>query len=305
MSKYTIDKELNSLYAQRRFEAEQNLDDRLQAALQIHEFKSLYVERKALSLEIAKNSTPALQQEFVKISKQILDVINKNNIDLNIYYACPKCKDTGYVDGKACDCRLKMSRRLLRAESNLPSFATATFENTSYNKLSVKQKEPMTKIYSFCKKWAENIDIAKKRVVPLMGSVGIGKTTVAFCVANKLLDLGHSVYYATAFDLSTLIIDKQFNRLQNVDDYYNMLDADLLIIDDLGTEPQNTLMQEGLFAILDSRINENKKTMVCTNLTQEQFSKRYGARSESRLTCTEYAVPTPYIDGSDLRKIKC
>ena len=305
MSKLSVDKQLNSIYSQLRFEAEQNLEDRLQAALQIPDFKALYIERKALALKMNTNNSVELKNEYQKISRDLLDLIESKKIDLNIYYTCPKCKDTGYINGKACECRLKMSKRMLRAESNLPNFATATFEDSQFNKLDVKQSKKMLSIYKDCKRWVDTIDTASKRIIFLMGSVGAGKTTLSFAIANALLDAGHSVFYATAFDLSTLIIDKQFNRLQNIDNYYNMLDADLLVIDDLGTEPQNTLMQEGLFAILDSRINENKKTVICTNLTEEQFAKRYGERSTSRLTSASFAYKPSYIDGNDLRKIKC
>ena len=305
MSKASVNNQLNAEYKQIRFEAEQNLEDRLQAALQIPQFKALYVERKAIALELSKKNTQELKDEYQKVSKKLLDTINKENIDLNIYFKCKDCKDTGYINGKPCHCRISKSKRLLKAESNLPKFATATFEDSKFATLKVAQAKKMESIYKDCKRWAENIDNASKRIIFLMGSVGTGKTTLSFCIANKLLDNGHSVYFATAFDLASLIIDKQFNRLQNIDNYYNMLDADLLIIDDLGTEPQNTLMQEGLFAILDSRINENKKTVICTNLTEAQFAKRYGERSTSRLTSASFAYKPSFIDGDDLRKIKC
>ncbi|MBE5763962.1 MAG: hypothetical protein E7338_07080 [Clostridiales bacterium] len=305
MSKYSINNELNAIYSQLRFEAEQDLDSRLQDALKIQDFKSLYTKRKAVGLELTKKQSNELKEEYKKLSQQLLAVIEKNNIDLNIYHKCPKCKDTGYINGIPCECRLKLSKRLLRAESKLPKFATNTFEDSKFSTLNVKQAKKMEGIYKDCKRWAENIDNASKRIIYLMGGVGTGKTTLSFCIANKLIENGHSVYFATAFDLSNLIIEKQFNRLQNIDDYYNMLDADLLIIDDLGTEPQNTLMQEGLFAILDSRINNNKKTVICTNLTEAQFAKRYGERSLSRLTSASFAYKPSYIDGDDLRKIKC
>ena len=48
MSKASVNNQLNAEYKQIRFEAEQDLEDRLQAALQIPQFKALYIERKAL-----------------------------------------------------------------------------------------------------------------------------------------------------------------------------------------------------------------------------------------------------------------
>ena len=168
MSKYSINNEINAIYAQRRFEAEQDLDNRIQDALQIQDFKSLYTERKALGLELTKKDTKELKDEYRKISQELLDVIDKYKIDLNIYYKCPKCKDTGYINGKACACRQFLSKRLLKAESNLPKFATATFEDSKFSTLEVKQAKKMEGIYKDCKRWAENIDNASKRIIYLI-----------------------------------------------------------------------------------------------------------------------------------------
>ncbi len=304
MSKYSIETKLNSYYSQKRFDSQKDYEERLHEAMQNKEFKDLFITHRQLSLKKLSGDTKAIEKDTI-VSSKLLDLIQKEKYDLNKYCACAKCKDTGLVDGKPCECRINLRKSLLKQESNLPKFATATFEDNKFAKINAKQAKKMNGVYADCKRWAENLDKAQKRVVFLMGSVGVGKTTLAFSVANKAIDNGNAVYYTTAYDLSTMLIDNQFNRLQNPEKYENMLDSDLLIIDDLGSEPQNVLAIENLFAILDSRINKNAKTMICTNLTLEQFSKRYGERSLSRLTSIAFAYVPSFISGDDLRKIKC
>ena len=305
MSRYSAFKKADEILSQRRFDSSKNFDARFSKALENEEFKKNFVEYKRLSLQNISSHNKDTQLEIKKYSKNLLDIINKNGIDLNVYSTCSKCRDTGYINGEICDCKMDIIKSQLFNESHMPSFVISSFSDNKLDKIDAKQASKMQDIYKDCKRWADNIDDAKKRVIYLMGSVGVGKTTLALSIANEVLSSLHSVYYATAFDFSKLVIDKQFNRLVDEYNYYNMLDSDLLIIDDLGTEGQNSIAIENLFAIIDSRINNNKKTIICTNLSLEQFAKRYGERSLSRLTSKEYAYVPSYILGDDLRKFKC
>ena len=305
MSKSEILRRINSIYTTRRAQSEYDFDRRLNAAFKDKKFEELYVAQKKASLAKLNDKNDTTIKAFQAASKALYDYIIENNIDLKNYYECNDCKDTGSVGGKMCHCKQSLLYSMLKAEANLPSFATNTFENTSFDNISCKQAKKMASISHDTQKWASNLDGASKRVVFLYGGVGIGKTTLAFCIANEALKNFNSVYYSSAYDFTRMLIDKQFNRLDNDAPYYDMLEADLLIIDDLGSESSNTLAIEQLFAILDSRINNNKKTMILSNLTLEQFSKRYGERSLSRLTSKAFSYAPQYIAGDDIRKIKC
>ena len=305
MSKIDIQQKLNSIYATKRAQNEYDFERRLNEAKKDKKFLELYKTQKAASLAKLDNKNNETIKAYTLASKNLYDYILKNKIDLNNYYECNDCRDTGVINGQMCHCKKRLLYKMLRQEANLPTFASNTFENTKYDNLPIKQAKKMSSIAKDCKKWASNLDAATKRVVFLYGGVGIGKTTLAFCVANEALKNFNSVYFSSAYDFTRMLIDKQFNRLTNEDAYYDMLDSDLLIIDDLGAESSNSLAIEQLFAILDSRINNNKKTMICSNLTLEQFSKRYCERSISRLTSKAFAYAPSYITGDDIRKIKC
>ncbi len=306
MTKQQILQYINAQYKAQQARDDHDFESRLEVALKDSQFKDLFEKQRTASLNKIKNNNKETLGEYKKASQKLLKYIEENNIDLEKHYKCPICKDTGFVDGKYCDCKKKLLISLLKKESNLPTFGTATFNTTDFSKLDVPQSKKMDGIAKDCNKWAKALDNALKRIVLLYGGVGVGKSTIAFCTANEAIENGYSVFYTTAYDFTTMILDKQFNRLLDEEKYIDMLNADLLIIDDLGSEHSNSLVVEQLFAIIDNRINENKKTMICSNLSMEQFHERYGERSTSRLTSSSFAyAPKNYISGKDLRKLKC
>ena len=110
------------------------------------------------------------------------------------------------------------------------------------------------------------------------------------CIANELLKKGKTVLYQTApVLLETVINDKMTkNKTQKQKDFYNnVLECDLLIIDDLGTEFLNSLLLSELFTILNTRLlNLNSKvtkTIISTNLNIEEIFRKYEERIGSRI----------------------
>ena len=109
------------------------------------------------------------------------------------------------------------------------------------------------------------------------------------CIAAELLKKGKTVLYQTAPVLLETVIDYKMNRVKNPDNtfYQSVLDCDLLIIDDLGTESLNSMKLSELFTILNTRIlnlnNKPTKTIVSTNLSIEQIFKIYEERIGSRI----------------------
>ena len=110
------------------------------------------------------------------------------------------------------------------------------------------------------------------------------------CIANELLKKGKTVLYQTApVLLETVINDKMSkNKTQLQKDFYkNVLECDLLIIDDLGTEFLNSMLLSELFTILNTRLlNLNSrvtKTIISTNLNIEEIFRKYEERIGSRI----------------------
>ncbi len=124
------------------------------------------------------------------------------------------------------------------------------------------------------------------------------------CIASELLKKGKTVIYQTAPVLLETVIDYKMNRQKNPnnDFYQSVLDCDLLIIDDLGTESINSMKLSELFTILNTRIlNLNSKitkTIISTNLNINDIFKNYEERIGSRIA-GYYDIY--YFFGEDLR----
>lgn len=131
------------------------------------------------------------------------------------------------------------------------------------------------------------------------------------CIASELLKNGKTVLYQTAPVLLESVIDykfsknKNYNNYDNSDIYKSILTADLLIIDDLGTESLNSMKLSELFTILNTRIlnmnNKITKTIISTNLNINDIFNNYEERIGSRIAGF-YDIY--YFFGDDLRFIK-
>ncbi len=116
-----------------------------------------------------------------------------------------------------------------------------------------------------------------------------GKTFMSNCIASELLKAGKTVLYQTAPVLLESVIDYKFNRLKSCSNniYESVLNVDLLIIDDLGTESLNSMKLSELFTILNTRIlnlnNRSTKTIISTNLGINDIFNHYEERIGSRI----------------------
>ena len=124
------------------------------------------------------------------------------------------------------------------------------------------------------------------------------------CIAQELLKSGKTVLYQTAPVLLENVIDYKMSKQKNLNDniYQSVLNVDLLIIDDLGTESLNSMKLSELFTILNTRIlnlnNKITKTIISTNLNIKDIFNSYEERIGSRIA-GYYDIY--YFFGDDLR----
>ena len=108
-------------------------------------------------------------------------------------------------------------------------------------------------------------------------------------IAYELLKKGKSVVYQTAPVLLETVINYKKNQTKNFsnDFYKSILDCDLLILDDLGTETISSMTITELFTIINTRIlnfdHKSTKTIISTNLDINQIFNTYGERIGSRI----------------------
>ena len=128
-----------------------------------------------------------------------------------------------------------------------------------------------------------------KRIYYLQVTQVYGKTFMSNCIANELLKKGKTVLYQTAPVLLESVIDYKMSKQKNLVENINksILETDLLIIDDLGTESLNSMKLSELFTILNTRIlnlnNKPTKTIISTNLNINDIFNNYEERIGSRI----------------------
>ena len=124
------------------------------------------------------------------------------------------------------------------------------------------------------------------------------------CIANEILKKGKTVLYQTAPVLLESVIEYKMSKSKNTLDniYDSVLNTDLLIIDDLGTETLNSMKLSELFTIINTRIlnlnNKITKTIISTNLNINDIFNHYEERIGSRIA-GYYDIY--YFFGDDLR----
>ena len=235
--------------------------------------------------------------ELVRKKKSIL---NENGIPedyLEMKYDCPKCKDTGFLEGgKKCSClkqeiineayRMSNLSRILEKE-NFDNFDINLFSDEISEGRSISPRNNMLKILSVCDSFVNEFAKDNNSNLFFHGATGLGKTYMCNCIAKSLLDQGYSVIYQTAFRILEILENYKFRKDEdsriNDENYKNLFDCDLLIIDDLGTELNNSFSSGEIFNIVNTRLLAGKKIIISTNLDSSKIVDLYSQRTFSRI----------------------
>lgn len=238
-------------------------------------------------------------QSIVDKQKQIrAQLLQKYGVDesaLLPQYTCKKCDDVGYVNGQPCSCLQEVVRTLLVADSNVIG-KNFTFEN------SAETNKHNIAVY----KMAEKVCTQNKlQNILLTGGTGTGKTYLLCCCANKCTEVGKSVTFVTAYKLNALFLECHLSDLatkQTIMD--NLMDVDVLVIDDLGTEnTYKNVTAEYTFLLINERIMRKKQTFISTNLSLSDIRERYDERLFSRMIDQNLTL-VAQLEGKDKRVVK-
>ncbi len=227
-------------------------------------------------------------------------------------YRCPVCRDTGYVGEllrEPCAClRAAVLRRLSAEEGlrglaaqNFDAFDEAVFPDEPIPGQKHTQRGYMCLLRDRCLRYAEEFRPGEGKGLLFYGETGVGKTFLLNCVAQKVLEGGHTMAFAGAYRLTEILRQNQFDGSHGdlVDDF---LTCDLLCIDDLGSEPmRRETTVAGLYYIVNGRMAEGKAIAVSANCSPQQLYERYGDRVAARL-CDPGRMQVFRLPGIDVRR---
>lgn len=211
-------------------------------------------------------------------------------------FSCPICRDTGVTQGVACTCVNVLVRRLRREEINQASpLALCGFDSFDLLRYSdvydperdadtgVPLRQHMSDIFHACRMYANKFGPHSTNLM-FTGSAGLGKTHLALAIADTVLERGFDVLYTSAAALVAQLGREHFDRESNEEWLSACKEADLLILDDLGTEYVNALSISVLYELVNTRMLCRRPTIYTTNLTDaNEFEARYTEKVASRI----------------------
>ena len=278
-------KEVFDIIAQRKSFAELKAEEIEDKAFESEEISEAFSHLKELEFEEIKNKADgkgkSMDGEIKKAKEKYLSSLKKHGYcekDFAPDYRCKKCSDTGKADGKLCKCAIEIYRKIL-LERSKQNCLTFNFDN-----VTAKDKNDKEHL-NFGKLFVEKYPSKKTLNIILSGETGIGKTVLASCIANGVLDKGYTANFVTAFDFIQKCLKYHTSPVSErgylLDEFF---DCDLLVLDDLGTEPMlKNVTVEYLMILIGEREKNSKHTIFTTNLDQKQILTRYGERVFSRL----------------------
>ena len=242
------------------------------------------------ALEIVQN----LAKYNLELQRKRKELLTENGFAEDFLlpkYTCSICEDTGVQNGEPCTCYQSLLKTLaykeLAAETPLK---LCDFDSFSLSRYSDKAdangtvvREEMREILSRCKTYAQEFSPASESLF-FVGRTGLGKTHLSLAIAQTVIQKGYG--------------KERVGQAENQDTESLLLDCDLLILDDLGTEYTTNYIVSAVYNIINTRMLRGRATIINTNLPITQLEKKYTDRVVSRIL-GNYTVF--HFQGNDLR----
>ena len=270
--------------------------------------------RCALAGAAGKDRTDAAAA-LIDARKKLADLLASSGRPadaLEPHFTCRLCEDTGIVDGHTCSCVHKVMQQLRRSEIEaLSSLSISSFDtmelryypNTMDDKLGEPVRSYMGGLLAELRAYAEEFDRSSESLM-LFGNAGLGKTHAALAIAGIVLEKDFDVIYVSSPDFFSKLEALHFGADPGGEEetlLQTAAGADLLILDDLGTEFNSSFFLSTLYSLLNNRLGAHLPTIVTTNITDGALlEKLYTEKISSRLSAF---VPCLFA-GQDIRSQK-
>ncbi|MDY4487982.1 MAG: ATP-binding protein [Candidatus Limivicinus sp.] len=262
-----------------------------------------------------KERLAALEKDNLDIQMRRAELLVENGWPveyLDDIYSCPKCRDSGVYEGGVCSCLEKLYNKELTKElGTLLQHGDESFERFDLNYYDaapvggVSPRETMTMVLGACRKFADNFPAVSANLL-FQGGTGLGKTYLSACIARVVANKGYSVCYDSAAAALEAFEVQKFSRDPETSEAANarvrrMLDCDLMILDDLGTEMISSISTSALYTLLNTRLVNGNKIIISTNCSDEELQKKYTPQIYSRIKGEFLRLP---FVGRDIRLIR-
>lgn len=291
---------------------EQERDERERAIFQriprLQEIKALQSE---IGLDVARLYLRAptrfgmtfeeLQAWSLRLSAEREALLRQHGIDpheLEVHWDCPACKNTGWLrpeqatpdtvyPPRKCQCLIQEEiDDLYNAAGLTGPLREQTFDRFDLTVYPPEDRAYMQKVLECCKRFARAVADGKPDdSLLLLGDAGLGKTFLASAIGNFAVAAKRTVVYFTFSEFMDLIRLQKFTEGEEGyrEGIQRLLDADLIILDDLGAEKVTDFVGQELFNLINHRINRQLPMVVSTNLNAAEIEESYGQRIASRL----------------------
>lgn len=298
-----------ALLALRQKEITQTIPEYAALQEKIIENSMNYAQTSLFSADTKGAEVLRQQNEALSRQKEALLLANGYPADyLSPVYTCQDCQDTGFVGEDRCHCFKQAVVDLLYAQSNIANIIKEenfnTFSFDYYNntitdpKTKLTSRQNMKRIYDTCQSFVRNFDTEFNNLL-FYGNSGLGKTFLSHCIAKELLGTAHTVLYLTAYELFDILGKAMYDEDEGLAaSGEHILDCDLLIIDDLGTELATAFTMSRLSLCINERFINRRSTIISTNFGVQELADHYGERNFSRI----FSSYTPLrFFGEDIR----
>jgi len=277
---------------------------------------------RLVRLTIAKG--PGMQEQLNALKEENLDLqMHRAELltaagfgaeYLNEIFSCPLCRDTGVYQGGVCSCLDRLYNRELtkelgtlmrRGDERFEGFDLSLYPTEPDPATGRVPREVMRKVSEACRRYAENFSDASPNLL-FQGGTGLGKTYLSACIARVVAGRGFSVCYDTAaaalenYERAKFLRDTEEGAAAAVR-IKRMESCDLMILDDLGTEMPTPMGQSALYTLVNSRLINGKKTIISTNFSNEELTRRYTPQIASRILGEFQCLP---FLGTDIRRLR-
>lgn len=274
------------------------------------EYYALEKDKKALIFEKGKaifeqKNTKTFDEKIKKIANRqakILEKLGYTKDSLVPHFSCGKCEDTGFVSGELCSCVKQKYNNALMEQSQIDFKDIPLLSDYDTSIFDEEEKPHVQLIKKNLSEFVSNFNETRIKNIVLVGSTGVGKTYLAQSVAKEIIKNGHTALFCSSFEVNKTFLTSHISLLADkLQGLSQLIEPELLIIDDFGSEPiLKNVTCEYYLILINERNLQNKSTIFTTNLMPNSILDKYNERVFSRMFNKSNSI-TISMTGADLR----